>query len=172
MRERSKERDWFLVDLAMSSGLRVAELAGLAIEDLVLDGVPSVVVRRGKGGKRRVVLLDPAIAQHAREFLAWKRAQGEPVEAGNPVFWSKRTDRALTTRALQKAFKRCASRAELPERYSIHDLRHTYATHMLQASRCDLRFVQKQLGHSRLTTTQVYLHVLDARRAVSKPLYG
>lgn len=98
----------------------------------------------------------------------------EPALPDSPLFWSKRTDRPMTTRALQKAFKRAARRAGLSERYSVHSLRHTYATHLLRASGYNLRLVQRQLGHSRITTTQVYADVLaeDARKAMCKPLYG
>ena len=66
----------------------------------------------------------------------------------------------LCTRALQDVFKRCAKLAGLAEHYSIHCLRHTYACLLLKASNWNLRLVQKQLGHSSITTTQVYADVM------------
>jgi site-specific recombinase XerD len=67
----------------------------------------------------------------------------------------------MTTRAIQKAFKRLAALAGLPDRYSIHCLRHTYACELYKASGYNLRLVQKQLGHASITTTQVYADVMD-----------
>ena len=76
----------------------------------------------------------------------------------------------MTTRAIQKAFKRCAKQAGLPGHYSIHCLRHTYACLLLQASNWNIRLVQKQLGHSKITTTQVYADVMlpEIKRALDK----
>jgi integrase/recombinase XerC len=67
----------------------------------------------------------------------------------------------MTTRAIEKAFKRNASRAGLPSHYSIHCLRHTYASHLYKAGDYNLRLVQKQLGHSNSRTTEVYADVLN-----------
>jgi site-specific recombinase XerC len=83
---------------------------------------------------------------------------------------SSNTGKHFTTRAIQKAFKRCAERAGLPARYSIHCLRHTYACFLLKASNWNIRLVQKQLGHSRIETTQVYADVMlpDIKNALEK----
>lgn len=167
-------RDWFLVDFAMSSGLRVSELAQLRVEDVVLDHLPRVIVVNGKGSKRRVVFLDNAIAAHVQAFLSWKNRHGEPTAPDAPLLWSSRTRGPLTVRALQKACKRFLIAAGLPDEcYSIHNLRHTYATYLYRASGNNLRFVQKQLGHSRITTTQVYADILaeDVKRLLDHPLY-
>ena len=76
----------------------------------------------------------------------------------------------MTTRAIQKAFKRCAAKARLYSAYSIHCLRHTYACFLLKASRWSMRLVQKQLGHARISTTQVYADVMlpDVKRALDR----
>jgi len=76
----------------------------------------------------------------------------------------------MTTRAIQKVFKRCAERARLFPTYSIHCLRHTYACFLLKASDWNLRLVQKQLGHSRISTTQVYADVMmpDIQKALGR----
>ena len=70
-------------------------------------------------------------------------------------------DFKTSTRALEKAFKRVAARAHLPEHYSIHCLRHTFACQLYKASGYNLRLVQKQLGHSKAKTTEVYADVLN-----------
>lgn len=76
----------------------------------------------------------------------------------------------MTTRAIQNVFKRCAAIARLKSTYSIHCLRHTYACFLLKASNWNLRLVQKQLGHARITTTQVYADVMmpDVKKALDK----
>jgi site-specific recombinase XerD len=164
-------RDWFLTDLALSTGLRVQEIADLKRGDIfVNDGKSSLVVRNGKGGKRRVVRLSPDFRNHAHEYFRWKLANGEPTEPDSPLFQSSRTGSHMCRRALQRAFKRCAQRAGLSKHYSIHSLRHTYATALLRASKNNLRMVQANLGHSRLEVTEVYLGVAstDVDRALAK----
>ena len=76
----------------------------------------------------------------------------------------------MTTRAMQKVFKRCAKRAQLNSGYSIHAARHTYACFLLKASDWNLRLVQKQLGHARISTTQVYADVMmpDVKKALDR----
>jgi site-specific recombinase XerD len=152
-------RDWFLVDLVLSTGLRVQETADLKCGDMfVSDGKSSLVVRRGKGGKPRVVRLGPDFRTHVGEYLEWKRRNSEPTEPESPLLRSSRTGWHMSRRALQRAFKRCAKNAGLSPRYSIHSLRHTYATALLRASN-NLRLVQRALGHSSLRVTEVYLGV-------------
>lgn len=168
---RVSVRDRFIVELALGTGLRVMEIAQLACGDLFLDGQrPSLVVRSGKGGKKRLVRLSRATRALCQQFLLWKRASGEPAGPQDPLLLSSNTGRHLTTRAIQKAFKRCAARAGLPARYSIHCLRHTYACELYRASGYNLRLVQKQLGHARIATTQVYADVMDGdmQRALEK----
>ena len=76
----------------------------------------------------------------------------------------------MTTRAIEKAFKRTAARADLPSHYSIHCLRHSYACELYRASGYNLRLVQKQLGHAHIGTTQVYADVMepDMQRALER----
>ena len=164
-------RDYFIVHLGLSTGLRVSEMVSLKCGDLfVRDGISSLVVRRGKGGKARSVAFNGAFKQHVARYLRWKKETGEPAAEDAPLLLSSATGRAMTTRALQKAFKRCAARAELSPRYSIHSLRHTYACHLYKASGWNLRLVQKQLGHSSIATTQVYADVMepDMRQALER----
>lgn len=167
-------RDHFVVHLALSTGLRVMEIAALKCGDLFLENrVSSVVVRKGKGGRKRLVFLTGPFRQHCRSYLKWKERMGESVKPDAPLILSSNTGRHMTTRALQKVFKRCAKQAGLPESYSIHCLRHTYACFLLKASNWNLRLVQKQLGHARISTTQVYADVMmpDMEKALNRLWY-
>jgi site-specific recombinase XerD len=167
-------RDYFIVHLALSTGLRVSEVASLKCGDVFIgDGMSSLIVRRGKGGKPRSVRFNGAFREHLLWYLRWKREIGEPTDSEAPLLRSSNTGVAMTIRAVQKAFKRAAARAALSPRYSMHSLRHTYACHLYKASRWNLRLVQKQLGHSSIATTQVYADVMEPelRRALER-LYG
>ena len=164
-------RDYFIVHLALTTGLRVMEIAALNCGDVVLDDkMCSVLVRKGKGGKKRVVLFSGPLRKHCRDYLKWKMQTGESIESDSPLLVSSNTGGHMTTRAIQKVFKRCADRAFLDSHYAIHCLRHTYACFLLKASNWNLRLVQKQLGHSRISTTQVYADVMmpDVKKALDR----
>jgi len=168
---RTAVRDYLIVHLALCTGLRVSEVANLKCGDVfIADGMSSLLVRRGKGGKPRSVAFNGALKEHLLRYLRWKEENGEPVTHDAPLLASRIKGAAMTTRAIQKSFKRCAARAGLSPRYSIHSARHTYACHLYKASGWNLRLVQKQLGHASIATTQVYADVMqpDARRALEK----
>ena len=156
-------RDWFMVELALATGLRVSEMAGLVCGDVLVghNGYRHVAVRNGKGGKPRLVRVSTGFAAVWQEFIKWKQARGESTDQDARVFPSTRTGVALTTRALQKAFKRCLARAEL-DNYGIHATRHTYGAHLYRASGNNLRLVQQQLGHSSCKVTEVYANLFEA----------
>ncbi len=165
--------EWFMVELALETGLRVAEMVALNCSDLVV-GVPrpGILVRCGKGGRPRFVRIRSAYAQACEDFLSWKMASAEPTGSEDPVFLSSVSGSHMTTRALQKMFSRCCARVGI-KAHSVHHCRHTYASHLYKSSGRDLRFVQRQLGHASIRTTEVYAHVFDkdADRAV-EALYG
>ena len=164
-------RNHFVICLALSTGLRVMEISRLKCGDLFLDEEPScVLVRRGKGNKRRLVQISRQFRKQCEEYLNWKGTLGEPICPDAPLILSSNTKRHLTTRALQNAFKKVALLSKLPSHYSIHCLRHTYACLLYKASNYNLRLVQKQLGHANAKTTQVYADVMapDMTKAVEK----
>ncbi|HBG60727.1 MAG TPA: hypothetical protein DDX37_02625 [Candidatus Omnitrophica bacterium] len=137
------------------------EIAALKCSDLFLnERVSSVLVRKGKGGKKRLVYFTGPLRKHCGQYLKWKQQLGESLDSEAPLIVSTNTEKHMTTRALQKIFKRSAKRAQIESHYSIHSARHTYACFLLKASNWNLRLVQKQLGHSRITTTQVYADVM------------
>jgi len=164
-------RDWAILHLALDAGLRASEICDLKMKDLLLEqGQSSIIVRSGKGNKKRGVSIGEDLKSHLQDFIDWKEKNYEPVEPEDYLFVSNRgSTRRMSRQALYHLFKRWAERADLPERFSIHSCRHTYASMLYKSSDYNLRLVQSQLGHSSIQTTQVYADVLnkDAQKAVN-----
>jgi site-specific recombinase XerD len=151
----SRARDDAVLELLYGSGLRVAELCGLAPTDLDLDRGRALVW--GKGGKQRVVpVSEPAVAALRRWLEGPRSAWMSESSAGDALFLNQRGHR-LTPRDVRRILDR---RAEAPTH--PHALRHTFATHLLDGG-ADLRAVQELLGHADLATTQRYTHVSRER---------
>ncbi len=163
--------DWAILHIALDSGLRVSEICALKMRDIIIeDGNASLIVRNGKGNKKRGVKIGQALRDHLEEFIAWKDEIGESTAGRAPMFVSARTGHALTRTAIYRIFKATAEQIGLPTRFSIHSCRHTYASLLYRASKFNIRLVQKQLGHSSIQTTQIYADVLneDAVLAVDR----
>jgi site-specific recombinase XerD len=144
-------RDRTLFDVAYSCGLRLNELVGLKVQDI--DSARMVlVVRHGKGQKERLAPLTPRLLEVLRAY--WRQYR--------PATWLfagvNRPTQALTGGAVQRICERTAKRAGLSKRIHPHTLRHSFATHLLEAG-VDLLSVQALLGHSHFNTTAKYLHV-------------
>ena len=161
----SAVRSWAVIDIVLSTGLRVSEIAETKISDLTLTGPEPQLNVIGKGGKARVVTLPQDLTRHLREFIAWKRRLGEPTGEEDFLFATERGGK-FTTRGLQLLFKRAARKADLPPHFSIHACRHSYGIYLYQKTK-DLRLVQDQLGHSSPVVTQVYSHITPEERARS-----
>jgi integrase len=147
---------YMLIDLALFTGLRVAEIAALKVSDLILKADdPYLIVRNGKGGKRRTVYLDKALVKHLKGYI--KHHLVNP-DAQAP-FFPGRENQHCQPITLMKSFKRAVKEAGLPGHYSIHCARHTYATYLLHDTG-NLRYVQKQLGHAQISMTALYADVL------------
>jgi len=161
--KRSAYYQWFLIELGAGTGMRVMEMANLHCGDFAIEGNRcSLVVRKGKCGKSRLIKFSSELKSAIEKFLAVKKKIGEPVSEDAPVFFSRRKNDCMTTRALQKIFKRALRLARIrPGKYGIHSMRHTYATFLLKASKYNLRLVQQQLGHASIRITQTYLSVLN-----------
>jgi integrase/recombinase XerC len=158
------ERDRALFELLYATGLRVSEASGLDLEDV--DFSSRLCRVTGKGGKERIVPFGETAAEALSQYLparAARRGQaGFSEEAeGEPLFVNVRGGR-LTTRSMARLLKLRLAAAGLPAEISPHALRHTFATHLLEAG-ADLRAIQELLGHASLSTTQKYTH-LDAAR--------
>ena len=163
----SRVLEHLVLEIALGSGLRVAEIASLTCGDLMLGkSSGSILVRRGKGGKQRTVIISAELSRGLKAFLRWKSARGKTVDSNAPLIVSRHTGGFISTRALQKMFTRVLQAAGIGH-YRFHDLRHTYGSYLLRASDNDLVFVRDQMGHSDLTTTAVYLHALKAEEAVN-----
>ena len=163
--------DWILIEIGLFAGLRVEEIANLKCKDLLIqENQSSIIVTKGKGGRKRIVKISSELKQSLKEFLIWKKSISESIEDEAPLLLSSRTNTHLTTRALQKSFKRTIKKAGLKSHYSIHCLRHTFGSHLYKASKYNLRLVQEQLGHTRIETTKVYASVMnpDVEKAVER----
>lgn len=169
--KRTPIMDWMVVEIGLFAGLRVEEMADLKCGDLLVQDVQSsLIVRKGKGGRKRIIRISSELKENLKEFLKWKQRLGEDTTDESPLFASSKTNSHMTTRALQKSFKRSAKRAGLKSHYSIHCLRHTFGSHLYKASKYNLRLVQEQLGHTRIETTKVYASVMnpDVEKAVER----
>lgn len=150
-------RDWAILELLYSAGLRIAELRGVDRTDLDLLG--GLVKVRGKGRKERIVPVGRAALDALR---AYERARDGLLAATGPKgerhawFLSVR-GRRLSQRALHDAVTARLAEVDGGAGMSAHALRHTFATHLLDAG-ADLRAVQELLGHASITTTQIYTH--------------
>ena len=154
---------YMLVNLALYSGLRVSEIAKLKIQDLNIDKVddPYLFVKHGKRGKSRDVYLDKELVKELRKYISYKKKTlKESTEPEAPLFAGRGGNHPTTT-ALQISFKKAIAEARLNPKYSIHSARHTYGTHLYHATK-NLRYVQKQLGHSNITMTSIYADILPS----------
>lgn len=147
-------RDLALLEVLYGSGLRVSEALGLDFAHVDLD--QKLVRVMGKGRKERVVPLTGPAAQRLRRYLEQRGAFG-PAAREQAIFLGRKGGR-LSRRQADRIVKDMALRSGAPSSVSPHTLRHSFATHMLQAG-ADLRSVQELLGHSRISTTQRYTHL-------------
>ena len=149
-------RDRALLETLYATGMRVSELAALTLPRL--NSGQGVVRVLGKGGKERLVPLGEAAAQAIEQWLAVRpqlRPQGEWL-------FVSRSGRALSRQAIWARIRQLATRAGLGRPVHPHQLRHSFATHLLDNG-ADLRVVQMLLGHADLATTQIYTHVSRTR---------
>ncbi|MFW5977595.1 MAG: site-specific tyrosine recombinase/integron integrase [Candidatus Nanoarchaeia archaeon] len=139
-----------MVQLLYASGLRVSELVALQVSDLEFSQQRGWV-RGGKGGKDRLFIVPELLAKNIQKYLAKNKISEGYVFPG-------KQGAQMTTRNVQTILKRAASRANLSKKLTPHKLRHSFATHLLEAGN-DIRIIQELLGHSNLQTTQIYTHV-------------
>ena len=151
-----------LLMTAYAAGLRVSEVAALRVEDI--DSRRMVIhIRQGKGSKDRYVMLSPKLLELLRAY--WKAARPRAW-----LFPGGCADRPITPSAVRKACQRAREAAGLGKHVTVHSLRHSFATHLLEAG-TDLRTIQVLLGHHSPRTTAVYTHVSPAAvRATISPL--
>lgn len=159
-------RDRALMEVLYASGMRVSELCGLRISDYNSAAKEMRVL--GKGSRERVVLLNDSAHAWLERYLAehWsKLAGGRTANPDNPLFVSRQATR-LSSRSVHRIVLKYARIAGINKPITPHTLRHTFATHLLEGG-ADLRVVQDLLGHTTISTTQIYTHVsLDRLRRI------
>jgi len=152
-------RDRTMLELLYATGLRVSELVALKIDQINLrQGVVRVL---GKGNKERLVPLGEEAQSWLEQYLSDARHQITPAAASDYVFTTRRQS-AMTRQAFWYLVKRYANKVGIKKHLTPHTLRHCFATHLLNHG-ADLRVVQMLLGHSDLSTTQIYTHVARER---------
>jgi site-specific recombinase XerD len=144
-----------LLMLAYSAGLRVSEVVALKKEHIDLAG-KTVFIRNGKGRKDRYSLLSSKVAEFLRDYYAITPLDGW-------IFSGVPSSGHLSIRSAQKIFEHALQKAGIEKHASIHSLRHSFATHLLENG-TDVRYIQELLGHSSIKTTERYTHV--AKRTV------
>lgn len=141
-----------------SGGLRVSEAARLKIDDIDSERA-QIHVRQGKGQKDRYVMLSPVVLYVLREYVRVERPYDWLFPSG------RRRDRHITIRTIERMVTQGAIEAGIGKRVTPHSLRHSFATHLLEAG-TDLRYIQELLGHAKITTTVIYTRI--ARRQARK----
>jgi integrase/recombinase XerD len=156
------------LSVAYGAGLRASEVVALKVGDIDSQRM-TLRIERGKGDKDRYAMLPPLLLERLRTWWRVARAQGKMLDGGwlfpgmNPI-------ESLTTRQLNRAVHAAALAAGIDKRVSMHTLRHSFATHLLE-QKVDIRVIQVLLGHKKLETTALYAQVAtDLLREVISPL--
>jgi len=154
--------------VAYGAGLRASEVTALKVTDIDSQRM-TLRVEQGKGRKDRYAMLSPVLLERLRVWWKVARAQGKMFDGGwlfpglNPI-------ESLSTRQLNRAIHSAAKAAQIDKRVSLHTLRHSFATHLLE-QKVDIRVIQVLLGHKKLDTTALYTQVAtDVLREVVSPL--
>ena len=158
-------RDKSMFETIYGAGLRVSEITKLREQDIDSEQM-RIFVSRGKGGKDRYTLLSQRNLELLREY--WK--QYRPTHPDGYLFYAKgRKNNLMTTRSVGNAFHKYRELANLPETFTVHTLRHCFATHLLESG-TDVCRIKELLGHTFIQTTSFYLHLQNTNGLVKSPL--
>lgn len=156
------------LSIAYGTGLRASEVIALKIGDIDSQRM-TLRVEQGKGNKDRYAMLSPVLLERLRSWWRVAHAQGKMLPNGW-LFPGLDPMDPLSTRQLNRAIHAAAEAARIDKRVSMHTLRHSFATHLLE-QKVDIRVIQVLLGHKRLETTSIYTHVAtEILREVVSPL--
>jgi site-specific recombinase XerD len=169
-----KARDKAILELFFSTGMRVSELAGLKRDQINLEREEFTV--RGKGDKTRVAFLSNQAKYALKNYLDLRRDELPYIfvrhDCAAPSAESEKEIGSITPRSIERLVKYYSVLAGIPKNVSPHTLRHSFATDLLMNG-ADLRSVQAMLGHSSITTTQIYTHVTNQQlKDVHKAFHG
>ena len=153
--EFAKIRDTAVMELIYSTGARISEALGLNLTDV--DTLSAVVTFKGKGKKERLCPLGRPAIKNLRRYIRTRDLYTSNNKPNAPLFLNKDGGR-ITSRSFQRFFKKYLIAVGLSPDLTPHKLRHSFATHLLDAG-ADLRSVQELLGHSSLSSTQIYTHI-------------
>jgi len=157
-------RDRTILETLYSTGLRVSELAALNRDQVDLKRREFMV--RGKGRKSRIVFLSKRAADFISDYLKTREDNFKPLfinsGKGQKVDILNGEKRRLTTVSIENLVRKCSLKAGIIKKVTPHTLRHSYATELL-SNGADIRSVQEMLGHSSITTTQIYTHITNKR---------
>lgn len=158
------------LSVAYGAGLRASEVVGLKVGDIDSQRM-TLRVDQGKGRKDRYAMLSPVLLERLRMWWQLGHAQGK-LRKGGWLFPGQQPVNPLSTRQLNRAVHAAATAAEIDKRVSMHTLRHSFATHLLE-QKVDIRVIQVLLGHKKLETTALYAQVAtEVLREVISPLEG
>jgi site-specific recombinase XerD len=156
------------LSIAYGTGLRVSEVIALKVSDIDSQRM-TLRVEQGKGNKDRYAMLSPVLLERLRSWWRVAHAQGKMLPNGW-LFPGLDPVDPLSARQLNRAIHAAAEAARIDKRVSMHTLRHSFATHLLE-QKVDIRVIQVLLGHKRLETTSIYTHVAtEILREVVSPL--
>ncbi len=151
-------RDRAMLETIYSAGLRIGELVAIDTQDL--DRFSQTLRIRGKGKKERIVPIGAKALSAIDTYLKFKASAFG--KSGQDAFFVNKFGRRITTRSVRRMFDKYIKLSGIPGQVSPHVLRHSFATHMLNAG-ADLRSIQEMLGHESLSTTQIYTHLTTTK---------
>jgi site-specific recombinase XerD len=156
------------LSVAYGAGLRTSEVVSLKVGDIDSTRM-TLRIEQGKGRKDRYAMLSPLLLERLRAWWRFAHAKGKILDGGW-LFPGQNPINPLSTRQLNRICHMAAAAADIDKRVSMHTLRHSYATHLLE-QKVDIRIIQVLLGHKRLETTALYAQVAtDVLREVTSPL--
>ena len=154
---RNYERNYAITTLFLNCGMRLSELVGINLKDIVWDECQLNVI--GKGNKERTIYLNKACVRSLEEYIRVRPKTGLNADAEKALFLSERKQR-ISRRMVQEIIYGELRQAGLDAtKFSVHKLRHTAATLMYQYGQVDIRALQELLGHESISTTEIYTHV-------------
>jgi site-specific recombinase XerD len=156
-----------VISLLYSSGLRISEAVNLRVEDIHIDSL-TLMVRKGKGRKDRMTVLSEKMIPLLKEFMAGRKPADLLFPSGHKN--KKGNEKPLSTRSVQLVMGKACKRAGISKRATPHDLRHSFATHLVEGG-IDISIIQRLLGHASIHTTSTYTRLANpGLRGVRSPL--